>query len=422
MCDGRVRAGKNNFFDQRRLMSAFSQAAQDRGSSCLVNLHDAESMIASDVNDADFGPFTKEPVVSREGVATDTTFSIMNRYGGNVARNINILSRGADDRPPVEIELSWEKRREAALSVRRCVDEKLGLYLNVENPYHYMIIKVSQVITCYMLLTVVRPLQRHPKTSPPPIPGFRILELTSDMFENVGEMMYNPKLEFYRWYGHMYNKWHPIAVAAAELCVQTEGPAVERAWRSIDPVYQDAAKGIADSEKGMLWRPIEKLMRRARAIRAAKQAGANMATVLEQLGSHPKQESISPTSNKPVQQPPSEIFQAMDLTGQVKQEQQAQPFALPGGGISAPPMVNLQSMDAQRLADTGTSSCGAADWTQQLGNQWQFDMNLGAVNGTPAAGWANWESFVDDLNVNESALLDSGPSFFEGRNKFAGMQ
>lgn len=381
-------------------------------------------MSASEVNDADFSPYTQKPITSRSDIITDASFSAMNHFGSNCGRKLNILSRGADDRAPIEIEMDWEKRRECAYGVRRYVSERYAEHLNLQKPFDLMIMKVNETVTAYMLLTVVRPMQRHPMTKPPPnISGESILNMASDMFENVWDMRQNPKLEPYAWYGHMYNKWHPIAVVAAELCVQTEGPAVERAWSTLELVYAESAKGIADSNKGMLWKPIEKLMKRARAIRAAKSSGASMDTFMAESGLRPKQSTTSSTSYQPSHQPPETAvrYTPADIDEAMKSicppEQQQGPPVVAGFGL--PPITKFdESFDDAVLGD---NSMGCPDMSQQPANQWQLDMNLSSVNGNPAAGWANWESFVDGLNV-EDGSFESAPSLFDARTGFAGMR
>ncbi len=53
----------------------------------------------------------------------------------------------------------------------------------------------------------------------------------------------------------------------AELCVQTEGLNTERAWNIADAVYERPARYVADTDKGMLWRTIKKLMTKAQNVR-----------------------------------------------------------------------------------------------------------------------------------------------------------
>lgn len=50
------------------------------------------------------------------------------------------------------------------------------------------------------------------------------------------------------------HRWHPLAITLAELCVQTEGPLVDRAWASVAENYDFIASNIADGRSGSLFR------------------------------------------------------------------------------------------------------------------------------------------------------------------------
>ncbi|KAI1147388.1 fungal-specific transcription factor domain-containing protein [Nemania diffusa] len=89
-----------------------------------------------------------------------------------------------------------------------------------------------------------------------------IMEL-SDFLET------GPYSDRIRWWCETYVQWHPLAVALAELCTQTQGETVERAWQVIEVVFPRWSDKIADLKRGSLWRPIRKLYKKAKAAREA---------------------------------------------------------------------------------------------------------------------------------------------------------
>ena len=58
-----------------------------------------------------------------------------------------------------------------------------------------------------------------------------------------------------------------LAITLAELCVQTDGPLVERAWACVGGTYEYVEKHIADGSGGNLFRPIKRLMAKAQKVR-----------------------------------------------------------------------------------------------------------------------------------------------------------
>ena len=77
------------------------------------------------------------------------------------------------------------------------------------------------------------------------------------------------------WLFRTYVQWHAIAFLLSELCVRTEGESVERAWKAIDFVlnrrFLDDSNNAAHTSNKMkshLWKPLKRLLDRAKAERA----------------------------------------------------------------------------------------------------------------------------------------------------------
>ncbi len=127
---------------------------------------------------------------------------------------------------------------------------------------------VADVITAVMWLLLYRPMKRRPDNVPSSqITHPDILRLSVDVLERIQQLQTDPATSQFRWLSQTYVQWHALAVTIAELCVETEGSMVERAWAIVEPAFEQMAKHVADSNRGMLWRPIKKLMNRARGVR-----------------------------------------------------------------------------------------------------------------------------------------------------------
>lgn len=92
------------------------------------------------------------------------------------------------------------------------------------------------------------------------------------------------------WLFRTYVQWHAIAFLLSELCVRTKGEAVERAWRALEATAgrwwfplgpnPDSKKG----KHGCLWKPLRKLMAKARAARERELALERAAQALKSQG------------------------------------------------------------------------------------------------------------------------------------------
>jgi hypothetical protein len=72
----------------------------------------------------------------------------------------------------------------------------------------------------------------------------------------------NPKSFHFKWVGRTWVQWHPLAVILAELCIQTEGPLIDRAWAVVESVWHKYGERVADTKGGMLW-PMKRLLKKA---------------------------------------------------------------------------------------------------------------------------------------------------------------
>lgn len=75
------------------------------------------------------------------------------------------------------------------------------------------------------------------------------------------------------WLFRTYVQWHAIAFLLSELCIRTKGEAVERAWRALEatsdrwwfPLNSGSPHG--KGQQGFLWKPLRKLLAKAKAAR-----------------------------------------------------------------------------------------------------------------------------------------------------------
>jgi len=135
-------------------------------------------------------------------------------------------------------------------------------------PIQRYTIMLADAMFATLRLWVYRPLQR-PRYCPrmTTIPHSWILHISLEVVEKINKVLDDSSARPFRWLTAIWISWHALAVVIAELCVQTEGPLVERAWCLVNVAFEETARHIADSNHGRLWRPIKKLMNRAQAVR-----------------------------------------------------------------------------------------------------------------------------------------------------------
>jgi hypothetical protein len=121
----------------------------------------------------------------------------------------------------------------------------------------------SKILISLQLL-LRRPPYKQARSCVPPWDDFNVLEAATNVLEQHLRPV-TPELRPWAWKNWV--QWHALAVVLAELTIHPEGPQSDRAYSIATRSFQYYSQIVADSESGMLWRPIAKLMRRVRSMR-----------------------------------------------------------------------------------------------------------------------------------------------------------
>ncbi|KAL8711768.1 MAG: hypothetical protein Q9220_003939 [cf. Caloplaca sp. 1 TL-2023] len=243
------------------------RAAEDRGSDPMILDQSYNTMMPSNINDEDIDPESTRIIESREGY-TEMTFCL-------ICHEVSITIRGLNYVPPglsaTESIPSWQERQKIVLECHERLESKYLRYCNTSIPLSWATAMVTRMIMARMWCIVQRPLQRQEGDMTPQKPDReRILLTATEVIEYAHILETETCVEKWRWFFGTWHQWYALALALAELCVQTQGPAVDRSWRAIDSVFDIWAEKVADSRTGMLWRPIKKLYNKARNAREGK--------------------------------------------------------------------------------------------------------------------------------------------------------
>lgn len=289
-----------------------------------------------------------------------------------IFREINFGLPDPQGSAPTGSERTWERRKELVRSTHRRMEQRYLRHCDVSKSLHWITKNVGNVIMAADWLSIYRPVVREPMVSPPDDRP-NVLVLSVELLEKYAIFQDNPASKRIQWFEANFVQWHPLAVTLAELCVQTEGPLVERAWKIVDRHFESVGREIADSTRGMRWRPVRKLMTRAKKARqAAIQEHQNMAIQAAPISSYNfNQFGPSPASSA----------MAMDT------------YQTPAFSPSV----------------RGTPGLPAADALPQDAFNWDPWMLTNTDPSLPynaVTAWRNWETFIDDFQ-GESYMQES---------------
>ena len=216
------------------------------------------------------------------------------------------------------------------------------------------------------------------------------------------------------WLFSTYRQWHSLAFLLGELCVRTEGPAVEDGWRVIEEAWP--AWDTPEVSKHLpLWKAVTRLMARARAVRQ-KALGQRKAYPADgTLGPAPTNNESSPSTNSVVSIPAPttnfdinpEIYNdaaptsfneipnvSMDINKTVKDTTNFDPYGLQSSASFFPSSSQLADMNTYPRDATGFDPILADPLAQ---NDILLDTNI---------NWSDWDGMDLQNEIAQPINID----------------
>lgn len=239
-------------------------AAEDRGSDPMIHEAIFTTKPPLNINDEDMDPETTEPLTARTGYTAMTFCAVNHEVFMFHRRRCSIMGYNTGSLVTPQ-SMKIEDQITMMTELQEHLKEKYLIHCDLRNPIAWVTVSVTRLIVTRFWLAFYHPLQheQRPKTRPN-MTREQLLMITVELLEGARRLEIEPATTQWRWFFDSWVQWHALAVALAELCVQNQGPLVQRAWAIIDEVFEPWAAHIADSKRGMLWRPIQKLAAKAR--------------------------------------------------------------------------------------------------------------------------------------------------------------
>ncbi|KAF3035544.1 hypothetical protein E8E12_003141 [Didymella heteroderae] len=250
-----------------------ARSSEDHGCDPTIVEAQFDAKMPLNVNDADLHPDMKEFPPERTGF-TDMTFSLIRFEVANIFRRILYIPPGPVRCTELFANLSIAEKERWITECHQQMEQKYLKDCDMSIPLCWVTATISRLIMSKMWLIVYHPHQRKDGGASLPQETKDKLFITS--LENVE---YSILLETeartmkWGWLFRTYVQWHAIAFLLSELCVRTKGEAVERAWRALEATAGrwwfplNDASPYRKGQQGTLWKPLRKLLAKARAAR-----------------------------------------------------------------------------------------------------------------------------------------------------------
>jgi hypothetical protein len=200
------------------------------------------------------------------------------------------------------------------------------------------------------------------------------------------------------WLFRTYVQWHAIAFLLSELCIRTKGEAVERAWRALEATAGrwwfplNDASPHRKGQQGCLWKPLKKLLAKAKAARDRELTLERASHALRN-----GQQFYSGFASIISQPPPVSV----DQPGSEKLDRMLRPFAPKLGGSplqSMPSWPSSPSMVQPQDSSTGDSGDSGQQTQQPNGRS---SSGIHRSRGSPGQEFQDLSSFGLDNVIND---------------------
>ncbi|KXT14713.1 hypothetical protein AC579_6388 [Pseudocercospora musae] len=345
---------RRRLWHQIRVLDAF--AASDRGTEVLIPLASFTTALPNNVDDDDFDE-NSPYIPNREKGMSDMTFNLMAHLATRVTMQLLAPEHTPDGK-------TWQQRLELARDLGNELREKYLQFCDLSKPFHRFIHAVGASMAASSMLRAVRPLQKHVSSIPPRVDSPLVLELAVESLRASEATHDDPEAGKWRWM--VWVQWHALAVALAGLCSVRDTPLAMTAWLYVEKAYDRHSKQVADSRNGKLWRPVEKLYRKASAFRTGISESA--------IKTHKKSTGMSKA--------PQPEVDVSNLS--LKDVMIPDTIASRQGYLTNPQPLQIQS---HNTTNTGSSNA-------QMDIQWPAMPSQGAD-----LQWMDWENIMQEISA-----------------------
>lgn len=244
------------------------RASEDHGTDPSIIEQTFDTKFPLNINDDDLTPSMKEPPAEHEG-ATDMTFDLIRYSVSTTVRRLSYAPPGPGPCRTRAAGLSLEDKERMIEDLHQYLEKKYLRFCDTTVPLHWVSATVARLIMAKMWLVVHHPFSRADR-------GVGLPQETKDrLFSTSVEVIeFSRLLETEKttikwgWLFRTYVQWHALAYVLSQLCTRTLGPEVDKAWLVIESVFDDWGGSVSANQRGMLWKPLRKLMAKARGERS----------------------------------------------------------------------------------------------------------------------------------------------------------
>lgn len=220
------------------------------------------------VNDSDLHPNMTELPESRKGL-TEMSVSLVAFEFANIFRRILYAPPGAAWPGPSFAALTVDQKEKWIAQSHERMEDTYLADVDLSVPSFWVAATLTRLLLSKMWLMAFHPLHRiNDSVKLPERIKKKLFLAAIESMEYANLLDNDPRAQKWTWLFRTYFQWHSAVFALSELCKDTEGDLVERAWSAIEVLIRTRTSDLqAGFRQALLWRPLKRLLLKARMAR-----------------------------------------------------------------------------------------------------------------------------------------------------------
>ncbi|KAL2848077.1 fungal-specific transcription factor domain-containing protein [Aspergillus pseudoustus] len=252
------------------------RSSEDHGTDVQIYDQMFDTKLPLNINDTDIYPDLEERPKARTEFTDMSFFLIRCDICYALRRMSYICPNGASGAHTVE------NCPNVVQSVNRHIEEQYLKHCDMTDPIQWVSATITRLVLTKMWLVIHHPITSSNHDSKISNESRESLFISSiEVTEFARLVKEDENTKKWSWMFDTHMQWHAMAMVLSELCVRPLSPLTDRAWLAVTTIYDDWLRS-AKQRKGMLWRPLAQLMKRAGALRERQLAELRAQTESQQ--------------------------------------------------------------------------------------------------------------------------------------------
>ncbi|RDK36446.1 hypothetical protein M752DRAFT_187146, partial [Aspergillus phoenicis ATCC 13157] len=240
------------------------RSSEEHGTDRQISEETYSTKVPSNVNDECIYPEMMEPVQPQTGF-TNMTFCLIRCEVAIVLNRVTsaISSSSSDQATPQRLE-------EMAEGISNRIQHKYTSFCDESIPFQKVCVLISRLLLANLWINIYshRPVRHLALQDTSAQSKDELVHLSLEVIQTSFSLERDICMHRWSWLFHANAHWSYVAFLLSELCIRPTTTFADEAWRAVDLVQRKWHLTQRNGKRGILWRPLQRLLRRATIIRS----------------------------------------------------------------------------------------------------------------------------------------------------------